>query len=124
MSSEDARWAIGPFGLDAGRAATYSPERTVLAVVHHMTAANRLADVMPLVESDRRIQVIYTCPPTSIFPGWAQDYLRRMGAVVIPWQQAVQQRFDLAVSCIADAWSPPPWWCPPGVISSSCGARG
>ncbi|HEY1700527.1 MAG TPA: hypothetical protein VGG75_12520 [Trebonia sp.] len=98
MSSEDARWAIGPFGLDAGRAATYSPERTVLAVVHHMTAANRLADVMPLVEGDRRIQVIYTCPPTSMFPGGAEDYLTRMGAVVIPWQQAVQHRFDLAVS--------------------------
>lgn len=98
MSSEGARWAIGPFGLDAGRAATYSPERTVLAVVHHMTAASRLADVIPLLERDRRIQVIYACPPTSMFPGGAEDYLTRMGAVVIPWQQALQQRFDLAVS--------------------------
>src|ERR1700744_2650893 len=73
MSSEGARWAIGPFGLDAGRAATYSPERTVLAVVHHMTAASRLADVIPLLERDRRIQVIYACPPTSMFPGAAED---------------------------------------------------
>lgn len=98
MSSEDTRWAIGPFGLDAGRAATYSPERTVLAAVHHMTAANRLADVMPLLERDRRIQVIYTCPPTSMFPGGVEEHLTRIGAGVIPWQQAVQQRFDLAVS--------------------------
>lgn len=70
----------------------------MLAVVHHMTAANRLADVLPLVEGDLRIQVIYTCPPTSMFPGGAEAYLTRIGAVVIPWQQAVEQRFDLAVS--------------------------
>lgn len=98
MSSEDARWAIGPFGLDADRAATYSPERIVLAVVHHMTAASRLSDIMPLLESDRRIQTLYTCPPTSMFPGGVEEHLMRLGAGVIPWRQAVQHRFDLAVA--------------------------
>jgi hypothetical protein len=69
MSYDDERWVLGPFGLGARRAATYLPERTVLTVVHHMTAATRLADITPLLECDRRIQMIYTCPPTSVSPG-------------------------------------------------------
>lgn len=63
-----------------------------------MTAAARLADIMPLLESDRRIQAVYTCPPTSMFPGGVEDHLTRLGMVVIPWKQATQQRFDLAVA--------------------------
>lgn len=98
MAPYDAQWPIGPFGLDAGRAATYAPERTVVAVVHHLTAAARMADVMPLLECDRRIQTVYTCPPTSMFPGDAGEYLARRGMVVIPWAQAAAQRFDLAVA--------------------------
>jgi hypothetical protein len=62
MPYDDERWMPGPFGLDARRAATYSPERTVLTVVHHMTAATRLADIAPLLECDRRIQT--ACPRT------------------------------------------------------------
>jgi len=98
MSHDDERWVPGSFGLDADRAATMSPERTVLAVVHHMTAATRLADVMPLLESDRRVQVVYTCPPAPVSPGWTREYLGRLGATVIPWQQAVETGFDLAVA--------------------------
>jgi hypothetical protein len=96
MAHDDEQ--MGPFGLDAHRAATYSPERTVLAVVHHMTAASRMADIMPLLESDRRVQTVYTCPPTSMFPGGVADHLTRLGMVVIPWRQAVQHPFDLAVA--------------------------
>ncbi|MBO0802975.1 MAG: hypothetical protein J2P25_07865 [Nocardiopsaceae bacterium] len=98
MSLEDARWAIGPFGLDASRAATYSPERIVLAVVHHMTAATRLADIMPLLESDRRIQAVYTCAPSSMSPGWIGEHLSRLGAMVVPWQQAIRTPFNLAIA--------------------------
>jgi len=98
MSHDEQRWEIGPFGLDARRAATYAPERTVLAVVHHMTAATRLADIMPLLEADRRIQAVYTCAPGSVSPGWTTEYLARLGAVVIPWRQATQTQFDLAVA--------------------------
>lgn len=63
-----------------------------------MTAATRLADIMPLLERDRRIQTLYTCPPTSMFPGGVEEHLARLGVVVIPWRQAVQHRFDLAVA--------------------------
>jgi hypothetical protein len=98
MGFEDHQWVSGAFGLDAGRAATYSPERTVLAVIHHVTAATRLADVTPLLESDRRVQMVYTCAPSSVSPGWTGEYLARRGAMVIPWQQAVRTRFDLAIA--------------------------
>src|SRR5579859_1942699 len=98
MSYEAERWQPGPFGLDASRAATYTPARTVLAVVHHMTAATRLADVVPMLEADRRVQVVYTCAPGSVSPGWTAEHLARLGAVVIPWGQATQVRFDLAVA--------------------------
>jgi hypothetical protein len=98
MSYEAERWDLGPFGLDARCAATCAPERTVLAVVHHMTAATRLADVVPLLETDRRVQVVYTCAPGSASPGWVAEHLARLGAVVIPWERATQARFDLAVA--------------------------
>lgn len=100
MAFEDDQWVSGAFGLDSRRAATYSPERTVLAVIHHMTAATRLADITPLLESDRRVQMVYTCAP-SVSPGWTGEYLARLGAMVIPWQQAIRTRFDLA---LAAAW--------------------
>jgi hypothetical protein len=55
-------------------------------------------DVAPLLETDRRVQVIYTCAPSSVFAAGAREFLGRLGAVVLPWRQAVQTRFDLAVA--------------------------
>jgi hypothetical protein len=89
----------GPFGLDAPNGQTVRYQRTVLAVAHSVTTAARLADVLPLLERDRRVQVMYTCAPSSVFAEEATDYLRRMGGVVVPWQQATAgARFDLAVA--------------------------
>ncbi|MFC9972600.1 hypothetical protein ACFVH6_17105 [Spirillospora sp. NPDC127200] len=73
-------------------------QRTVLAVAHHVTAATRLADIMPLLERDPRVAVAYTRAPASAFAGGLEEALRRMGGLVLPWQQAVQTRFDLAVA--------------------------
>ncbi|MGI5167515.1 hypothetical protein ACQEU3_24510 [Spirillospora sp. CA-253888] len=73
-------------------------QRTVLAVAHHVTAATRLADIMPLLERDPRVAVAYTRAPASAFVGGLEEMLRRMGGLVLPWQQAVQTRFDLAVA--------------------------
>ncbi len=88
----------GPFGLDLARGQTLRPERTVLAVAHHLTAATRLADVLPLLEADRRVQVVYTVPPASMFARGASDFLTGLGSVVIPWPQASQASFDLAIA--------------------------
>lgn len=91
-------WASGPFGLDARRGSTMPARRTVLAVAHHVTAATRLSDVMPLLESDRRVAVAYTAAPASPFTGGLDEFLRDLGGFVLPWSQAVRSRFDLVVA--------------------------
>ncbi|MBT2209035.1 hypothetical protein [Actinomadura sp. NEAU-AAG7] len=91
-------WSPGPFGPDARKGATVSAHRRVLAVAHHVTAATRLADVLPLLESDRRVVVAYTAAPASIFTRGLEDYLRGLGGVVLPWREAAASRFDLAVA--------------------------
>ncbi len=96
MSYEE--WAYGPFGLDAVKGRTVRCQRTVLVVAHSVTAATRLADIVPLLESDRRVQVVYTWAPSSVFSAGVQDLLSRLGGVVVPWRQAVQARFDLAIA--------------------------
>lgn len=96
MASEE--WVRGPFGPDASKGETVTGVRTVLAVVHHLTAATRLADVLPLLEEDRRVQVIFTVPPGAIFRGSGVEAARAADGLVIPWEQARQLRFDLAIA--------------------------
>lgn len=96
MPCED--WVSGPFGLDAAKGRTFRCQRTVLVVVHSVTAGTRLADVAPLLEADRRVQVIYTAAPGSVFTAGVREFLADLGGVVIPWPQATQARFDLAVA--------------------------
>ncbi|WP_018655703.1 hypothetical protein [Actinomadura flavalba] len=98
MHSSADVWRRGPFSPDAETEATVHTRRTVLAVVHHVTAATRLGDVLPLLERDPRIAVAYTRPPASAFTGGLDELLHAMGALVLPWQQAVHTRFDLAVA--------------------------
>lgn len=94
----DDEWVRGPFGLEAARGRTCVCERTVLVVVHTVTAGTRLADVVPLVEPDPRVQVVFTCAPSALVRGGVRGFLERLGGVVVPWQQAAQVRFDLAVA--------------------------
>jgi hypothetical protein len=91
-------WVYGPFGLDAARGRTFRCERTVLVVVHTVTAGTRLADVVPMLESDPRIQVVFTQAPSSMISGGVREFLGRLGGVTIPWRQAAGERFDLAVA--------------------------
>ena len=90
-------WVQGPFGLDAARGATVRTERTVLAVVHSVVTGARLSDVLPVLAPDQRVQVVFSVAP-SLFPGGVRDLLDDMGAVIVPWQQAVRERFDLAIA--------------------------
>jgi hypothetical protein len=91
-------WVQGPFGLDAQRGQTLRYQRTVLAVVHTTTAGTRLGDVVPLLEEDPRIQVVFTHPPSALISGGVTEFLARLGGVVVPWRQATQTRFDLALA--------------------------
>jgi hypothetical protein len=69
----------------------------------------RLLDVTPLFETDERVQTVFTQGP-GVFSAGVQELLESLGTVVVPWQQAIQTRFDLALasgySGLADLHAP------------------
>jgi hypothetical protein len=90
-------WRQVPVGLDAQRWITRGGCKTVLVVVHTVTTGQRLADIVRLVESDLRIQVIFTAAP-DVFSNGVSDLLRDLGGLVISWEQATRITFDLALA--------------------------
>ena len=90
-------WRQVPVGLDAGRWITRAGCKTVLVVVHSVTTAQRLAGMLPLFESDRRVQVVFTAAP-EVFSGGVARLLRRIDGASIPWEQATRTTFDLALA--------------------------
>jgi hypothetical protein len=72
--------------------------RRCLVVIPHMTAGTRLADLVPLLETDPRVEVQFTTPATAdTWPG-IDEYVRGFGGVVLPWHQVVRTKFDLALA--------------------------
>ncbi len=87
-----------PVGADAERWVTRVGCRRVLFVVHNVTSATRLLDVLPLFDGDVRVQLVATCTGSSPFLAGVPELLARAGLPVLPWEQAGETRFDLAVS--------------------------
>jgi len=77
---------------------TTATTRTVLAVVHNVTAATRLFDVLPIVATDPRVQVVFTCPGSSAFTDGTVQYLRRHRAAVLSWRRALAMKPHLAIT--------------------------
>ncbi|MBL1101897.1 hypothetical protein JK363_35750 [Streptomyces sp. 205] len=76
---------------------TLVKRKQVLAVVHTVTYAKRLLDILPLLEADFRLQVVFTAPP-HVFGGEVPRFLERLGSPLIPWEEATRMTFDLAVA--------------------------
>jgi hypothetical protein len=93
----DQEWLSAPIGIDAYRWVSRMGCRTVLVAVHSLVSCHRLLDVVDLVESDPRVQVVFTVAP-DVFSNGLGDYLHELGALVVPWRQAVLERFDLALA--------------------------
>jgi hypothetical protein len=92
-------WPAVPFGMDGDKTATWTPQRTVLVIVHHPASATRLAaDIVPLIEADERVQTVYSLVPGSLQAASAREFLHGLGGLVLPWRQAGAHRFDLAVA--------------------------
>jgi hypothetical protein len=91
-------WIRVPVGDDAGRWATRAHSRKVLFVVHNVTSATRLLDVLPLFHDDFRVQLLVTCTGSSAFRAGVAELLAETGVPVVPWEQAVRTSVDLAVS--------------------------
>lgn len=93
----NVEWLPVPVGIDAPRWVTRAGCRTVLAVVHTVASGQRLLDVLELIESDPRVQVVFSQAPDAFGNGVA-DFLRATEGVVLPWHQASRERFDLALA--------------------------
>ncbi|MEE1753688.1 hypothetical protein [Streptomyces sp. SP18CS02] len=93
----EAHWRHVPVRLDVERWATRHIRRRVLAVVHTVTAGQRLLDAVRLLEGDSRVQVFFTSAP-DVFSNGVADFLEQLKGLVLPWSQAVQTEFDLALA--------------------------
>ncbi len=67
------------------------------AIVHNITAATRLFDVLHLL-ADSRVQVEFTVPGSSAFTAGTEEFLTGQGIRVHPWQSIVDNPPDLAIS--------------------------
>ncbi|MEU4445869.1 hypothetical protein AB0K14_22845 [Actinosynnema sp. NPDC050801] len=88
-------WTNAPVGLGAENRITVAGCRVVLVVVPHVVAGTRLVDLLPLIESDQRVQVLFTVQGSV--HGTA-EFTHRLGGHVLPWDQATRQRFDLVLA--------------------------
>lgn len=88
---------IAPALIQQGQWLTVPDCKRILVVVHTIPYAYRLRDVVSLLESDLRVQAVFTVAPHAFGEGVAR-YLRRMGISLVGWDQAVRQDFDLALA--------------------------
>ncbi len=91
-------WIRVPVGVDADRWVTRGGSHTVLLVVHNVTSATRLLDVLGLFDGDERVQLLATCTGSSPFSAGVDELLTSLGVPVLPWEQALATPVDLAVS--------------------------
>src|SRR5579884_1776965 len=93
-----AEWRKVPIGPDAARWSTRTQCATVLIVVDTVTSGQRLLEVARLFEGDVRVQVVFTSPVGGVFDNGVGEFLTGIGALVVPWRQAVESAFTLAVA--------------------------
>ncbi|WP_228180819.1 hypothetical protein [Streptomyces anulatus] len=98
MDEEQDQWIRVPVGDGAARWATRVRCRRVLFVVHNVTSATRLLDVLPLFDDDLGVQLLATCTGSSAFRSGVADLLADTGLPVLPWEQALATPVDLAIS--------------------------
>ncbi|MGO1056581.1 glycosyltransferase family 4 protein [Crossiella sp. CA198] len=87
-----------PIGLQARHWNTVEPQRLVLVVAHHVTSLLRLLDVVTVFDSDPRVQVVFSWNGSDPFRHGLEQFLGQLGVVTIPWHQAIDTRFDLAIA--------------------------
>ncbi|WP_394615828.1 hypothetical protein JNUCC0626_39850 [Lentzea sp. JNUCC 0626] len=88
-------WLTTPLGAGGEHRVTVPGCRKVLVIVPSVVAGTRLLDLLPLLDSDFRVQTYFTLPEPDA------DTLRFVtsaGGLVIPWEMALQHRFDLVLA--------------------------
>ncbi|MEU6371802.1 hypothetical protein [Streptomyces sp. NPDC046909] len=97
VTVSEPHWRHVPVRLDVERWATRRTHRRVLVVVHTVIAGQRLLDAIRLWEGDVRVQTFFTQAP-DVFSNGVAEFLDRLGGLVLPWNQAVQTHFHLALA--------------------------
>jgi hypothetical protein len=69
----------------------------ILLVIHSMTAAARLADLIPIFQ-DPRMQLFCTQTSGSVFPHGIEPFIRNHGFYHLTWEQAKALQFDAVIS--------------------------
>jgi hypothetical protein len=71
----------------------------VLVVVRTFTTVAWLLDLLPALIGDRRVQVLFTLNGDgSAYEAGVIEQVRALGGRSLPWEQAVAEKFDLAIS--------------------------
>lgn len=96
---DHTRWRRVPLGPESPRWRTFGPSTTALVVVRTQTTVSWLFDLLPDLLGDQRIQVVFTVNGEgSAFEPGVAELVDRMGGVLVPWDQAIDMRFDIAIS--------------------------
>ncbi|MFJ5260316.1 hypothetical protein ACIQAC_07540 [Streptomyces sp. NPDC088387] len=67
-------------------------------MVHNVTSATRLLDVVPLFHDDFRVQLLATCTGSSAFRAGITELLADLAVPVVPWEQVGHVPVALAIS--------------------------
>jgi len=94
----DTAWVRSPLGRADRHYATRRGTKTVLVLVPHPVAGARLLDLLPLLEADHRVQVVFADPEAGDNWRAGQAFLHAHGGVVLPWPQARRSEVDLVLA--------------------------
>ncbi|WP_210579715.1 hypothetical protein [Streptomyces sp. GESEQ-4] len=86
-----------PALIEQGHWLTVRDCKRVLVVVHTVTFAQRLREVFELLETDLRIQLVFTVAPHA-FGNGTTEFLQSLGIATVPWEEAIRGEFDLALA--------------------------
>ncbi|GHA97872.1 hypothetical protein GCM10010305_46630 [Streptomyces termitum] len=87
-----------PVGEGSDRWTSRTVRRRVLLVVHNVTSAGRLLDLLPLFHDDFRVQLLVSSTGSSAFQDGTRALFHDLQIPELPWKQALSTPVDLAIS--------------------------
>ncbi|AIG78589.1 Hypothetical protein AJAP_28765 [Amycolatopsis japonica] len=93
----ESSWVRSPVGGSDQHWATRKGVKSVLVMIPHIVAGNRLLDLLPLFEADHRVQATFTVPEWESWRA-THDFVEAQGGIVLPWAQARRGEYDLVLA--------------------------